>query len=65
MKIKIYNVETKETIHEFEMSNRVKKESSILNKIKEELGNKYGKTPRLMFQGKLDFATRTCSDDSG
>jgi hypothetical protein len=65
MTIRIYNVETKETIHEFELSNRIKKEESIFKKVKDELRVKYGKEPRLIFSGKLDFSTRTCSEDSG
>ena len=65
MTIRVYNVETKETIHEFELSNRIKKESSILQKVKEQLEIKYGKKPRLIFQGRLDFRTKSFDDDSG
>ena len=64
MKIRIYNVESHETLHEFEMSNKVKKESSIFQKVKEELQNKYGKEPKLIFQGVI-FAGGKRSDDSG
>lgn len=65
MLIRIYNVETKETIHEIEVSDRIKSEKSIFGKVKDFLGAEYGKEPRLMFQGRIDFATNTCSDDSG
>ena len=65
MLIRLYNVETKETIHEFPISNRIKSEKSIFGKVKDFLRAEYGKEPRLMFQGRIDFATNTCSDDSG
>lgn len=65
MTIRIYNVETKEVIHEFELSNRIKKEESILKKVKDELRIKYNKEPRLIFSGEFDFSTRTYSNDSG
>ena len=64
MKVTIYNVETKNTIHEFEMSSRVKKESSIFQKVKDELKAKYGKDPKLIFSGII-YAGGRCSDDSG
>lgn len=57
MKLEIYRMEDEEVLHTLEISGRIKKESTILNKVKDFLAKEYNKKPILIVQGRVDFAT--------